>query len=174
MRTRASLVAAVLVAGLWAANALAKTPAQIYSDYVSTGHLSCSYSRADLERVLRSGTINQYGDPLTLARLKLAARRHLAGSCNAVPRSATSAAGGSTATPGSSKPATRSKGKAHSKGKKRTQIAKRPQRAATGLQASATGGNGSFFAGRALIVGILALALAFGGWLTKRGLSTRD
>jgi cobalamin biosynthesis Mg chelatase CobN len=172
MRTRVSLLAAVLVAGLWAANALAKSPAQIYSDYVSTGHLSCSYSRGELERVLRSGTINQYGDPLTLARLKLAARRHLAGSCNAVPRGSASAVSGPT-TSSSSKPSGSSKGKPRSKGKQ-AQAEKRSQRAAAGLKASASGGNGSFFAGRVLIVGLLALALAFGGWLTKRGLSARD
>ena len=169
MRTRASLLALV-AAGVWAASALASSPAQIYNSYVQTGRLSCSYSRGDLEALLRSGSVNQYGDPLTLARLKLAARRHLAGSCRKVSASTTTAAG-TTST--SAKPQKNSKHRSQSKQPKPKQQGKKPQRLAAG-KASTGGDNSSFIAGRGLIIGLLAVALAFGGWLTKRALSTRD
>jgi hypothetical protein len=167
MRTRTSLVAA-LAAGVWTASALAASPAQIYNNYVRSGRLSCSYSRGELEAVLRSGSINQYGDPLTLARLKLAARRHLAGSCQ--KRSASTATTGRT----TSTPTTQARSKRHSQSTQPNQHLKRPPRLAAGERASASGDNGSFVAGRVLIVGLLAVALAFGGWLTKRALSARD
>ena len=170
MRTRASLIALV-AAGVWAASALASSPAQIYNSYVQTGRLSCSYSRADLEALLRSGSINQYGDPLTLARLKLAARRHLAGSCLKV-RASTTTVGGTTST--SAKPQKNSKHRSQSKQPKPKQQGKKAQRLAAGKKASTGGDNSSFIAGRGLIIGLLAVALAFGGWLTKRALSTRD
>ena len=167
MRTRASL-AAIVAAGIWAASAAAANPAQIYNDYVRSGHLSCSYGKADLEALLRSGSINQYGDPLTLARLKLAARRHLAGSCQNVSGSTTTA-GGTTST--SAKPQEKSKHRSHSKQPKN---GKSSPRLAAGKRGSTGEDNGSFLAGRGLIIGLLAVALAFGGWLTKRALSTRD
>jgi hypothetical protein len=153
MRTRASLLALV-AAGVWAASALASSPAQIYNSYVQTGRL-----------------INQYGDPLTLARLKLAARRHLAGSCLKV-RASTTTVGGTTST--SAKPQKNSKHRSQSKQPKPKQQGKKAQRLAAGKKASTGGDNSSFIAGRGLIIGLLAVALAFGGWLTKRALSTRD
>ena len=168
MCTRISLLA-IVAAGVWAASGLAANPAQIYNDYVRSGHLSCSYGKADLEALLRSGSINQYGDPLTLARLKLAARRHLAGSCQNVSGSTTTA-GGTTST--SAKSHEKSKHRSHSKQPK--QHGKSSPRLAAGKRGSTGEDNGSFIAGRGLIIGLLAVALAFGGWLTKRALSTRD
>jgi hypothetical protein len=169
MRTRVSLLV-IVAAGVWAASALAANPAQIYNAYVRSGHLSCSYGRGDLEALLRSGSINQYGDPLTLARLKLAARRHLAGSCQNVSASTTTP-GGTTST--SARPHEKSKGRSRSKQPKPKQQAN-SQRRAAGKKASTGQDNGSFIAGRGLIIGLLAVALALGGWLTKRALSTRD
>jgi hypothetical protein len=61
-------------------------PGDVYNDFAQDGVLSCTHSRADLEGVLHSGSINQYGDPLVLARLKLAIRKQLAGGC--MPRHA--------------------------------------------------------------------------------------
>jgi hypothetical protein len=168
MRTRISLLA-IVAAGVWAASGLAASPAQIYNDYVRSGHLRCSYTKADLEALLRSGSINQYGDPLTLARLKLAARRHLAGSCQNVSGSTTTV-GGTTST--SAKPHDKSKHRSHSKQPK--QHGKGTPRFAASNKRSTGEENGSFIAGRGLIIGLLAVALAFGGWLTKRALSTRD
>jgi cobalamin biosynthesis Mg chelatase CobN len=168
MRTRISLLA-IVVAGVCAASALAASPAQIYSDYVSSGRLSCSYSRGDLEALLRSGSINQYGDPFTLARLKLAARRHLAGSCQKAS-AATTAAGGAAST--STKQQTKQRRSKRHPDSKRPQ--QQPKQARNAAHASASGDNSSFIAGRGLIVGLLAVALALGGWLTKRALSARD
>jgi hypothetical protein len=167
MRTRTSLVA-VLAAGIWAATGLAAGPGQIYNDYARDGHLSCSYSSGELEALLRSGSINQYGDPLTLARLKLAARKQLAGGCRkggSEGTAVTTGGGGTTSTGTGAKQHPRSKNHHPRRTKSR-----RPEVA---VKASTSGGNGSFVAGRALIIGLLAVALALGGWLTKRGLSAR-
>ena len=168
MRTRISLIA-VLAAGVWGASALAASPAKIYSDYVQSGRLSCSYSRSDLEALLRSGTINQYGDPLTLARLKLAARRRLAGGCQKAIGSTFPVGGTTTSSPTTQQ----GRSKRHLRSKQPKQHPKSP-RLAAGAKAPAGGDNGSFIAGRGLIIGLLALALAFAGWLTKRALSARD
>jgi hypothetical protein len=82
MRARASLALIVLVCALASAAYASGGPGAVYSEFVSTGKVSCSHSRADLEAVLHSGTLNQYGDPLTLARLKLAVRKLLASGCS--------------------------------------------------------------------------------------------
>jgi hypothetical protein len=129
MRKRASL-AAIVAACVWAAGAYAGGPGDVYNDYAADGVLSCNHSRADLLAVIRSGSLNQYGDPYTLARLKLAVRKQLAGGCR------------------------------HARGSRQEENGR----------AGVPGGT----VGRALIVGGLAAALAFGGWLTKRGLGARD
>jgi hypothetical protein len=174
MRTRASLVVVlVIVAAVWVSGALAADPAQIYNDYVRNGHLKCSYSRGDLQRLLRSGSINQYGDPLTLARLKLAARKQLAGSCRAANQ-----AGGRSTTGTTGGASTGSKQQRGSKGHKKPKPVftnpTRPSSPKNSARASVGGGNGPFIAGRLLLVGLLSVALAFAGWLTKRGLGKRD
>ena len=82
MRTRAS--AAAIVTAWVLATGIAYGgggPSAVYNDYAADGVLSCNHSRADLEAVLRSGSLNEYGDPLRLARLKLAVRKQLAGGC---------------------------------------------------------------------------------------------
>ena len=84
MRTRASVAAIVTACALTAGVAYGSGgPSAVYNDYAADGVLSCSHSRTDLEAVLRSGSLNQYGDPLTLTGLKLAVRRRLAGGCRA-------------------------------------------------------------------------------------------
>jgi hypothetical protein len=171
MRTRISLAAAAIAAGVWTSSALPASPAQIYNDYVQRGTLRCSYAPGDLQGLLRSGSINQYGDPLTLARLKLAARRHLSGGCRTL--------GGSGSTPtgaggGGGTPSTQAKrpGRRSKRHEKSPLLA--PSRPVDKAKPSASGSNASFVAGRALTVGLLAVALAFAGWLTKRGLSARS
>jgi hypothetical protein len=79
MRTRASLV---LLLGVLAAPVSAHAdPSDVYVDYVRDGELSCGHSRGDLEGVLNDASANEYGDPLTLTRLKLLVRRQLANGC---------------------------------------------------------------------------------------------
>jgi hypothetical protein len=67
-RTRASL-AAIVGACVWAAGAYAGGPGDVYNDYAADGVLRCTHSRADLVAAIRSGTLKQYGDPSTLARM---------------------------------------------------------------------------------------------------------
>lgn len=81
-QARTTLVAVVAFLALIAsAGAESSGPAQIYSDFARDGVLSCGHSEADLRSVLDDASINQYGDPVTLSRLKLAIRRQLAGGC---------------------------------------------------------------------------------------------
>jgi hypothetical protein len=176
MRTRASL-AAVVAAFAWAAGAYAGGPGDVYSDYAQDGRLSCNHSRADLEAVLHSGSLNQYGDPLTLARLKLAVREQLAGGCrhgkSGRGQTGTGAAGapsgGGTSNGQKPRPSKGSPGR-HARGSKTATSSQ----AQSSRAASAGNYSTSFFAGRGLIVGVLVAALALGGWLTKHALAARD
>ena len=171
-RARASL-AAIVVACVWAAGAYAGGPGDVYNDYAADGVLSCNHSRADLVAAIRSGSLNQYGDPYTLARLKLAARKQLAGGCRHPRRSQPDENGGAAA-PGRAGGQTgggQSKGSA---GHKRRNPPRPSPEPSPGPAASTGEDNASFVVGRGLIVGALVAALAFGGWLTKRGLAARD
>ncbi len=174
-RTQASL-AAVVASCVWATGAYAGGPGDVYNDYAQDGVLSCNHSHADLVAVLRSGSLNQYGDPLTLAHLKLAVRKQLAGGCrqrggsrqggtSTVPR------GGTTGTGGGQQPRSKkSPGHRRHGGSKRALLpSANPSRGS-----STSGDNGAFVAGRGLIVGLLVATLAFGGWLTKHALAARD
>src|SRR6266545_1307515 len=93
-------LAAVLAALVWAAPALADSPASVYSDYASDGKLSCGHSRSALTGVLNDAALYQYGDPLTFLQLKLEIRRQLAGGCRASTGTA-GASGSEEATPSS-------------------------------------------------------------------------
>jgi hypothetical protein len=171
MRKRASLLL-VAVACATASAAQAGGPGDVYSDFVSDGKLGCNHSRGDLEAALRSGTLNQYGDPLTLARMKLAVRKQLAGAgCSGEQRgSSTSAAGGTTTGTTTTTEAGRTGTGEHSRsGSDNRRASDEP---ATPSQ-PVSQDNGSFLAGRGLVIGLLAAAVAFGGWLTKHALSAR-
>jgi hypothetical protein len=75
---RAVAVAVVLSAAFVAGAAAAESgPARVYSDFARDGVLSCGHPEADLRAVLNDASIYQYGDPVTLNRLKLAIRRQL-------------------------------------------------------------------------------------------------
>jgi hypothetical protein len=177
-RTRASLVAIVAVcACAWTASAAyaGGGPGAVYNDFAQDGRLSCNHSRADLEAVLRSGSLNQYGDPLTLARLKLAVRKQLAGGCRHTRRSGSSqqrgtgaSGGGGTGSgqTGASKGASGRHGR-HGRPNQATTVEASPRPAVPG-------DNASFAVGRALVVGLLIAAVALGGWLTKHALVARD
>jgi hypothetical protein len=179
VRARTSLVAIVVAFTCATAAAYAGGPDDVYNDFAADGKLSCSHSRADLRGVLRSGSINQYGDPLTLARLKLAVRRQLAGGC----RRGTGSAQGGTAGTNAGPPANGGGGttsKAGAAGKRRTQPSDKRERPRESQQQTAAsalasgGGNGSFVSGRALFAALLVGGLAIGGWLTRRALAARD
>jgi cobalamin biosynthesis Mg chelatase CobN len=194
VRARASLVATVAFA-FFAGLAYAGGPGDVYNDFVQDGKLSCNHSRSDLLAVVRSGSINQYGDPLTLARLKLAIRRQLAGGCRASSASSRAGTGSSgTATAGRRGPtggsgATRGMASGSRQGNParsgggtsnrrgtdggaRNGSGVSSPRSASSPSVS-SGGNGSFVSNRALVAALLVAGLAIGGWLTRRGLAAR-
>jgi hypothetical protein len=173
--TRGSL-AVLAAACVWAGGAHAGGPGDVYNDYAADGVLSCNHSRADLVAVLRSGSLNQYGDPLTLARLKLAVRKQLAGGCRHADGSRRTETGGAGApssggTSNGKKPRSSKDTPGHPR---RGSKPSRSSQTAPARAASTGSDSASFFAGRGLIVGILVAALALGGWLTKHALAARD
>jgi hypothetical protein len=181
MRTRVSLVAIVLACAFASAAYAGGGAGAVYSDFVQDGKLSCNHSRADLEAVLRSGTLNQYGDPLTLERLKLAVRKQLAGGCRKQTASAATAPtnGAGTATT-TTQPTTGTTTAGHGgtqnhQGSKPASAGHHPLPNASAIssQRVANEDNGSFLAGRGLVLILLVAAVALGGWLTKRALSGR-
>jgi hypothetical protein len=180
MRARIRLVAIVAAcACAWATGPAyaGGGPGAVYNDFAQDGRLSCNHSRADLQAVLRSGSLNQYGDPLTLARLKLAVRKRLAAGCPKRGGSLRNGTGDARAPSGGGAGSGQKRGSSNgSSGHPRTggsKVASPPQ-ATPGRAASSGGDNTSFIAGRGLIVGLLVAALAFGGWLTKHALAARD
>lgn len=79
---RALVVVVALAVALGGGTAAAESgPARVYSDFARDGTLRCGHSKADLQAVLNDASIYQYGDPVTLHRLKLAIRRQLARGC---------------------------------------------------------------------------------------------
>ena len=173
MRRWASTVA-VLAGLVFAAPALADSPAQVYTDFASDGTLSCGHSRAALRTALHDASLQQYGDPLTSVQMKLAIRKQLAGSCSLIaserPTGRTGAA-----------PAQSSPGVLPSEPTGPTQQAKRqrgsssePTREA-GESAATSGAAGSKQSGGMVLLGIglLLVALGSGGWAAHRALGDR-
>jgi hypothetical protein len=177
MRTRVSLVALMLVCASAPAAYAGGGAGAVYSDFAADGKLSCNHSRADLLAALHSGTLNQYGDPLTLARMKLAVRKQLAGGCRkqAAPPPPPPA---TTATQATTTPAPTTT--VHPKPREHPSAEPVPVRqhplpnaSAIASEHVANEDNGSFLAGRGLVLILLVAAVALGGWLTKRALSGR-
>jgi hypothetical protein len=75
------LTLVVALAVVASAGAAESGPARVYSDFARDGVLSCGHPTSDLRAVLNDPSIYQYGDPVTLNRLKLAIRRQLARGC---------------------------------------------------------------------------------------------
>lgn len=181
MRTRASLAA--ITAAFAVATGVAQAdsgPGAVYNDFAQHGVLSCNHSRADLVATLRSGSLNQYGDPLTLARLKLAIRKQLAGGCRHKSASRQGAAGrtgprgsGESGRGKSGSGASRSQGSPAPHRRSHASNPAPPRRRAQNQVASTGGNNASFIAWRGVIIGLLVAALALGGWLTKHALAAR-
>jgi hypothetical protein len=93
---RRVLVFTALVALLAAAAVPVQAdPADVYTDFVNTGKLRCDHPRSDLEAVLNDAVLDQYGNPLVLAKLKRLIRKDLANGCFA---SGSSTASSGTAT----------------------------------------------------------------------------
>jgi hypothetical protein len=179
VRARIRFAAIVLAFACFAGVAYADGPGSVYNDFAQDGKLSCNHSRAALSAVLRSGSINQYGDPFTLARLKLAVRRQLAGGCPAGPSASggkLQSQGGGTTTGGGATGRSGNAGQRQNHGTK----ARHPQERVPGGSASesaasaiSTGGDSGFIWSRALIAALVVGGVAVGGWLTRRGLAAR-
>src|SRR3954453_4507958 len=55
------------------------TPADVYADYAAHGHLTKRYPKSVLEAIVNDPSLNQYGDPVLMLRLRRAAQLQLAG-----------------------------------------------------------------------------------------------
>jgi hypothetical protein len=145
----------------------------VYNDFAQDGKLSCNHSRGDLQAVLRSGLINQYGDPYTLARLKLAIRRRLAGGCR-LHASSSQMSGRRRDEPATG---SRTRGTVAAKNS-RTSTGKRYQPGGSSQSTAAAvlsnTGNGRFVWERVLVAALLVGGVAVGGWLTRRALAGRN
>jgi hypothetical protein len=179
MRGRTRLAVVVIALACSAGIAHADGPGDVYNDFAQDGKLSCNHSRADLLAVLRSGSINQYGDPYTLARLKLAVRRQLAGGCHAGSHRAGNgfvAGSGAGRGSGSGANSTGTTGKhvgsTGAKSRSSTDSGRSEPKSGSPSAAS-TEGNGDFATDRALLGLLLVGGLGLGGWLTKRTLAAR-
>jgi cobalamin biosynthesis Mg chelatase CobN len=185
---RARSVAAILVAVSALTTGVAHAgPGDVYNDYAQDGRLTCNHPPADLRAVLRSGSLNQYGDPLTLAGLKLAVRRQLAGGCRASSSTSPSSRARTAATRGGGTPprtgsrqsggkSTRkqSTGKQGGPARPRHEGSSAPRESASSSSPISNGGNSAFLSERVLVAGLLAGALGIGGWLTRRALTARS
>ena len=178
---RGRRLAAILIAASALTTGVAQAgPGDVYNDYARDGRLGCNHPRADLLAVLRSGSLNQYGDPLTLTGLKLAVRRQLVGGCRASSSASPSAgtparrAGRTTTGTGSRQSSGKSTGKQAGSTTSRHEGSSAAREAASSAAPGSNGGNDAFLSERALAVGLLAGALAIGGWLTRRALTARN
>ena len=69
-RVAGGIVAAVATALLFAVSAFAATPSQIYKDFADNGRLDGKYSASDLRRALHDATVQGYGSPVVVAKMK--------------------------------------------------------------------------------------------------------
>jgi hypothetical protein len=175
MRRKLNSLGAILVASVSATAIAQASPGGVYSDFAQDGVLGCTHSRADLNAVLRSGSLDQYGDPYTLTRLKLEVRRQLAGGCRS--HGSAEPAGGpaaSTKGTGTSLPSSRVNRAKHAKSERD----KQRSRPSSGLSAAPSGvandGNAGFVFKRAFIAALLLCGLGVGGWLARRALASGD
>jgi hypothetical protein len=174
-------LAAVLTALVWAAPALADSPASVYSDYASDGKLSCGHSRSALTGVLNDASLYQYGDPLTMLGLKLEIRRQLAGGCRASTRVTEASGSGESAPPSTGE----GEGGATNGGRKalsgRHNTKRSPGSGKTAHSRSeprplVAGAGSGQEDGRMVLLGValLLVALGAGGWAARRAFNARQ
>ena len=86
------------------------SPIDAYSDFAAHGRLTKHYPNSVLQQIINDASLNQYGDPLLMMRLRRAARLQLAGApvISAASTTTQSQSGGATTevTPGSTRPTT--------------------------------------------------------------------
>ena len=64
------LIATLATALLLAVPAFGATPSQIYKDFADNGTLDANYSKADLKRALHDASVQGYGNPVVVAKMK--------------------------------------------------------------------------------------------------------
>jgi hypothetical protein len=69
-RTIGGFVAAAVTALLLAVPAFAASPGQIYKDYADNGTLDGNYSASDLQRALKDASVQGYGSPVVIIKIK--------------------------------------------------------------------------------------------------------
>jgi hypothetical protein len=69
-RALGRLIATFAVALLLAVPAFGATPDQIYKDFADNGTLDADYSKADLKRALHDASVQGYGSPVVVAKMK--------------------------------------------------------------------------------------------------------
>ena len=180
MRGWASL-AAVLAALIWAAPALADSPASVYSDYASDGKLNCGHSPSALNGVLNDASLYQYGDPLTMLGLKLEIRRQLAGGCRTSTGVAVASGSEESAPPSLSEgegAATNRGSKALSRGHdaKASPSSGKTAHSRSEPRPLVAGAGSGHEDGRMVLLGValLLVALGAGGWAARRAFNARQ
>jgi hypothetical protein len=174
MRRWASTVA-VLAGLVFAAPALADSPAQVYTDFASDGTLSCGHSRAALRAALHDASLQQYGDPLTSVQMKLAIRKQLAGSCSLIaserPTGSTGAARAqsSPGVPPSEPTGPKQQARKRQRGSSLEPTQEAEESAATSSSAGSEQSGGMILLG----IGLLLVALGSGGWAACRAFGDR-
>jgi hypothetical protein len=76
-------------------------PVQVYLDFTTHGRLTRKYPRALLQKILDDASLNQYGDPVVMSRLRRAVRQQLAG---VAPTGARTVTGGDSVSGSTPKP----------------------------------------------------------------------
>ncbi|MFN2468214.1 MAG: hypothetical protein ABR521_08835 [Gaiellaceae bacterium] len=69
-RVFSGLGAAVLGALVLALPAVGATPSEIYKDYADNGALDGAYSQQDLQNALKSASVQGYGSPVIIIKMK--------------------------------------------------------------------------------------------------------
>jgi len=69
-RALSGLGAAIVGALVLALPAFAATPSQIYKDYADNGTLDGTYTGQDLQRALKSASVQGYGSPVIIIKMK--------------------------------------------------------------------------------------------------------
>jgi hypothetical protein len=69
-RRLGGLIATLVAALALAVPAFGATPSDIYKDYADNGRLDANYSKAELKRALQDATVQGYGSPVVVTKMK--------------------------------------------------------------------------------------------------------
>jgi hypothetical protein len=164
----------ILASLTFAQPALADSPAAVYSDFAEDGVLRCGHSRSSLKGALNDASLNQYGDPLTFIRLKLAIRKQLASGCRS--RIASRPGGNTDGAPDESRSgAPGSTQSARPKTKQQSPRSNQPNGQAAEQSPKGSSRHSTRSGGMVLLgVGLLLLALGSGAWAARRAFGDRE